>query len=91
MSMEAKQGRTYTREDIVRILDADIEKNVRQWGANYIYTRWARENKEKVLAGYDAGIVVLVEKEYYHEAGMDFEIEYYSDGSTRDLCYGYCD
>lgn len=49
------------------------------------------ENKEKVLADYDAGMVVLVEKEYYHEAGMDFEIEYYSDGSTRDLCYGYCD
>lgn len=36
------EGRTYTREDIVRILDTDIEKNVRQWGANYIYTRWAR-------------------------------------------------
>ena len=45
--MEAKQGRTYTREDIVRILDADIEKNVRQWGTDYIYTRWARKIRRK--------------------------------------------
>ena len=91
MSMEAKQGRTYTREDIVRILDADIEKNVRQWGTDYIYTRWARENKEKILADYDAGMVVLVEKEWYCENGIEYKTEYYSDGSTRDLCYEYCD
>lgn len=92
--VEAKtkvEGRTYTREDIVRILDADIEANVRQWGADYIYTRWAREHKDSVLADYDAGKVVLVEKEPYHDHGMDFEREYYSDGTVKDACYGWTD
>lgn len=85
------EGRIYTREDIVRILDADIESNVRQWGANYIYTRWARDHKDKVLADYDAGKVVLVEKESYYDHGMDYEKEYYSDGSVQDICYGWSD
>lgn len=85
------ESRNYTREDIVQILDADIEKNIHQWGKNYIYTKWAIEHKEDILNKYDTGEVVMVEKEWYCENGMEYEIEYYSDGSTKEICYGYCD
>lgn len=83
--------KVYTREDIVKAMDADIARNVRQWGENYIYTKWARERKEKTLAKFDAGEVVLVEKCGYHEDGMDWETEFYSDGTTKEICYGYMD
>lgn len=84
-------GKVYTREDIVKALDADIAKNAKQWGENYIYTRWARENKDKTLAKYDAGEAVMVEKEWYCENGMEYIREFYSDGTTREICYGYMD
>lgn len=89
--MSEHAGRIYTREDIVRILDENIAKNVKQWGENYIYTEWAREAKERKLAEYDAGKVILVEKESYYDCGMDWEREYYSDGSIQNVCYGYSD
>lgn len=84
-------GRIYTREDIVRILDAKIEMEAKKWGTNYIYTRWAREDKDNKLAKYDMGEVILVESEWYYEDGMNFEIEYYSDSSIKRACYGYYD
>lgn len=86
-----KNGKIYTREDIVKALDANIDQNIKKWGENYIYTKWARERKDNILAKFDAGEVVMVEKEHYHEGGMDFEREFYSDGSTSDICYGYMD
>ena len=89
--MNNSKSRTYTREDIVRILDADIKKNVRQWGSDYIYTKWARERKECTLAQYDSGMVVLVEKDWYCKNGMEWETEFYSDGTTKEVCYGYMD
>ena len=82
-------GRIYTREDIVKALDAHIAQNVEKWDENYIYTKWAREYKEETLDKYDAGEVVMVEKEYYCENGMEFIREFYSDGSTNEICYGY--
>ena len=85
------EGRNYTREDIVRILEKDVQANVKQWGADYIYTRWARRYRDEAIAKYDAGEVILVEKEPYYEHGMDFCREYYSDGSVRDVCYGWSD
>lgn len=81
----------WTRDMVVRALDDAIEMNVNKWGEDYIYTKWARERKVQTLADYDAGKVVYVGSEWYHEHGMDFEREYYSDGSTKDKCYGYSD
>lgn len=84
-------GKVYTRDDIVKALDANIDRNIRQWGEHYIYTEWARERKEKILAKFDAGEVVLVESSGYHKDGMDWETEFYSDGTTKEICYGYMD
>lgn len=85
------KGRDYTREDIIKALDAHVAKNVKQWGEDYIYTRWAKEYREDTIARYDEGEVVMVEKEYCCEDGMEFIVEFYSDGSASKICYGYMD
>ena len=89
-TMEVK-GRIYTREDIVRVLDADIDYSAKQFGYYSYWAIRAREYKESALRDYDTGKVVFVEKEEYHENGMDYAILYYSDGSTSHECYGYSD
>lgn len=87
--MEIK-GRSYTREDIVRILDAEIKSAKERFSTSFWADRLIKY-KTITLGEYDAGMVVLVEREPYTEDGMDFEIEYYSDGSTKNVCYGYTD
>ena len=86
-----KEGRHYTREDIVRILDNHIVAQAKQWGEDYIYTKWAREAKEKKLADYDAGKVIEVEREEYREYGMDCCDHFMSDGSVSISNFGYSD
>lgn len=85
------EGKVYTREDIVKALDAHVAQNAKQWGEDYIYTRWAKKYREETIAKYDAGEVVMVEKEYYRENGMEFIRKFYSDGSIGEISYGYMD
>lgn len=85
--MEIKE-RTYTREDIVRILDADIEY---QTSIGAYWACRAREYKESALRDYDNGRPVFVEREECHEDGIDYAILYYSDGSTICECCEYTD
>ena len=86
-----KEGRQYTRADIVRILDCHIAAQAKQWGEDYIYTKWAREAKERKLADYDAGKVIEVEHEDYREHGMDWRDCFMSDGSVSTVNFGYSD
>jgi hypothetical protein len=88
--METK-GRIYTREDVTRVLNNDIASCINRFGTYSYWTRRAIEYKESALRDYDAGKAVFVEKEEYHEDGMDFAILYYSDGSISHECYGYSD
>ena len=86
-----KEGRQYAREDIVRILDNHIAAQAKQWGEDYIYTKWAREAKERKLSDYDAGKTIEVEREEYHDCGMDYCDCFMSDGSVSTLNFGYSD
>ena len=87
----APTGRNYTRDDIVRILDAKVEATAAQWGENYIYTRWAKDKMESDLAKYDAGEVITVETDTYIENCTEYERVYMSDGSVQTINYGYID
>lgn len=84
-------GRTYTRDDIVRILNELVEATAAQWGENYIYTRWAKDRMETQLATYDAGGVISVETETYIENSTEYEKVYMSDGTVRTINFGYID
>lgn len=84
-------GRTYTRDDIIRILNAQVEATAAQWGENYIYTRWAKDRMETQLAKYDAGEVIPVETETYIENSTEFEKVYMSNGTVQTVNYGYID
>ena len=63
----------------------------KQWGEDYIYTKWAREAKERKLSDYDAGKIIEVEREEYHDCGMDYCDCFMSDGSVSTLNFGYSD
>lgn len=86
-----KEGRQYTRDDIIKILDNYITAQERRWGEDCIYTKWAKEAKIKKLADYDAGKVIEVEREEYHEGGMDYCDYFMSDGSVLTSNFGYTD
>ena len=89
--MAKSTGRMYTRDDIVAILDNKVAKTEQQWGKDYTYSRWAREEREKTLAEYDAGKVICVERAPCVEKGRDLELLYMSDGTVRTVSYGYLD
>ena len=84
-------GRTYTRENIVRILSDKVEATAAQWGENYIYTRWAKDKMASDLAKYDAGEVIPVETDTYIENSIEYERVYMSDGTVQTINYGYID
>ena len=81
----------YTREEIEAKHDQYILGLAKQWGDDYIYTRWARESKEKDLQDYDEGKVIAVYIEEYHKDGMDYADTHYSDGTVSTTSYGYSD
>lgn len=81
----------YTREEVEAKLEEHVQKTAKQWGADYIYTKWAREAKEKKLAQFDSGEVVQVYDEDFRENSMDFTRNFYSDGTTDTTCFGYSD
>ena len=82
---------TITREEIVAMLNADIERSERNWGANNIYTRWERERKEKVLNAFDNGLDPVPVTEIDWKFVGDFEIRsvLYTDGSVCKEVYRY--
>lgn len=86
-----KTGRIYTREDIVSKLNEQVRQTEKQWGVDYIYSKWAREARDQKLAEYDSGKVIVVEKESYFENHMDFQDEFMSDGTVQTTCYGFSD
>lgn len=81
----------YTREELEAVYDRKIEAKVRHWGEHSFWANLAREVKAKRLGEFDAGKVVVVYSSEYHADGMDWEDNYYSDGTTDKSCYGYSD
>lgn len=84
-------GRNYTRDDIVRILDEQVEATAAQWGENYIYTRWAKDARDEKLRRYDAGEVIPVETDTYIENCTEYERVFMSNGTVQTVNYGYID
>ena len=81
--------KTYTREAIEEIFEQRVQAAAKQWGEQDYWTKSAMDDKDRALKAYDEGKVIVVEKEPYHENGMDWEKVYYSDGSVKNVCYGY--
>ena len=90
MRYERYQSGQITREDVVRLLDYRIAKDAEQWGEDYIYTRWSKEHKQKVLYVYDNKFepVQICKIDYRYDNGYDYETVLFTDGSTRTYMYG---
>ena len=88
------EGRPLTEEEIEMFLNraiTDTEKGVN----GDFYGNMAREAKIEKLARWRKGEVIEVaHSQYYGEYGNgtgDFEKVLMSDGTIRDICYGYAD
>lgn len=88
------EGRPLTEEEIEMFLNraiTDAEKGVN----GDFYSNMAREAKIEKLARWRKGEVIEVaHSQYYGEYGNgtgDFEKVLMSDGTIRDICYGYAD
>lgn len=84
-----------TRQEVLIYLNDEVEKNAKQWGEDYIYTRWARESRDKMLKKFDAGEVIPVYTasyvDSYGNGCGDYSDTLYSDGTVKTACYGYLD
>lgn len=88
------EGRPLTEEEIEMFLNkaiTDVENGVN----GDFYGNMAREAKIEKLARWRKGeIIEVAHSQYYGEYGNgtgDFEKVLMSDGSIRDICYGYAD
>lgn len=84
-----------TEQEVYEYLSENVESNARQWGENDIYTRWAREAREKKMAEFRSGKVVDVHHvsycDSYGNGTGDYTDVLYSDGTVKTICYGYSD
>lgn len=84
-----------TREEVIQYLNQKVESTEKQWGVDYIYSKWARERRDELIGKYDAGevIPVLTEEfvDSYGNGCGSFEDTLYSDGTVKTACYGYLD
>lgn len=89
MRYERYSNGTATREDMVRLLDAEIFSNEEQWGHDYIYTEWAREHKKKALYAYDNHLepVDVGKVDSLYRDGYDYETYLYTDGTLKTSIY----
>ena len=95
MGKAIKERKPLTEAEVYEYLTKSVEANERQWGKDYIYTKWAREARDKKMEQYRAGEVIDVYSEQYVDrygnGCGDFEDVLYSDGTVRTACYGYLD
>ena len=84
-----------TEQEVYEYLDKRVQREAKRWGEDYIYTRWAREARDKEMEKFRQGEVVKVYSvEYsdsYGNGTGDYTDTLYSDGTVRTACYGYCD
>ena len=84
-----------TEEEVWEYLSKNVERNIKQWGENYIYTEWAKEARDVKFAKWKNGEVVAVETQQfvdkYGNGCGDYEDVLYSDGTVKTFCYGYLD
>lgn len=81
------QGKTYTRDDIVRILDAKIQNEIDRMGEGSFWVKVYKNRKDHMLAQYDAGEKVLVEYDECVKNGVTYCTLYFSDGSIKETQY----
>ena len=95
MGKVIEQRAPLTEAEVLAYLDANVEKNAKQWGKDYIYTQWAREDRDNKMKLFRNGEVVVVHRETYVDSygnGCgDFEDILFSDGTVKTACYGYLD
>lgn len=95
MGKYLKNRNPLTRAEVEDYLNKEVAKMAKQWGEDYIYTRWARERRDSALQEFDAGKVIEVWKEGYSSSygngTGDYEDVLLSDGTVKTICYGYMD
>ena len=84
-----------TEEEVWKYLTDNVERNIKRWGEDYIYTTWAKEARDEKFAKWKNGEVVVVKVEQfvdsYGNGCGDYEDWLYSDGRVETACYGYLD
>lgn len=90
-----EERKPLTEQEVWEMLSENVERNIKQWGEDYIYTEWAKEAREKKFAKFKAGEVVEVKREdfvdsYGNGCGSYTDV-LYSDGHVITECYGYLD
>lgn len=76
-----------TLEEVIAYHDQKIESETKQWGADYIYTKWAKDAKERAIKEFSEGKRVLIYTEEEHFGyglyGEDVHASVYSDGTCE--------
>lgn len=95
MSKYLKNREPLTEQEVFEYLNTEVEKTERRWGKDNIYSKWAREFRDKKMMQFQAGDVVAVYFEEYSDSygngTGDFKDTLYSDGHVETACYGYTD
>ena len=90
-----KDREPLTEQEILNYLNTKVEATEKQWGKDYIYSEWAREDRDDKISKYRNGEVIEVYVEHYVDSygngSGDYEDILYSDGHVETACYGYLD
>ena len=90
-----EERKPLTEQEVIELLQEHVDATEKQWGVDYIYSEWARENRDKKLEEYRNGKVIEVKRESYVDkygnGCGDYEDVLYSDGTVKTCCYGYLD
>lgn len=90
-----EERKPLTEEEVIAYLNEEVKETEERWGVDYIYSRWARENRDKKLEAYRNGEVIEVCNipyvDSYGNGCGNYEAILLSDGSVRTACYGYYD
>ena len=82
-------------DEVKNYLDEKVNCEAAHWGEDYIYTRWAREARDKKLEAFSRGEVIPVHTEEYNDKYGNGTGSYsdtlFSDGHVETTCYGYLD
>ena len=95
MGKAIEERQPLTEAEVYEYLTQKVEAEEKHWGVDYIYSKWAREARDKYMKEFREGKVVPVHTityvDKYGNGCGDFDDTLYSDGHVETSCYGYLD
>lgn len=88
---DARRDEAFKRGNFMYFRLQALDAERKHWGDDDFWTEECVLGIARAIEAHRSGKPVLMYTEAYHESSMDFEDEYYSDGTKRTACYGYSD